>query len=797
MSRQKRKGTLAIVVLVGCALGFVLLLPPQRATTTSQQGYWYARILDGSALAQWRLTALAYAPDRDRFYAVAEGSHDRPELSIIALSTQLDPLQTWPISGASLDSPLALYNPVDRRIYLLDGSSGLLYSLAPGQTSLRPEGELQAGIQAAAFDDRGALQVLDSSNRRLSTFTLATGSDENATLSATATDALQDGAADAMGQDISAGSLFSLEGFAVQIVDAAGHISGSQPVRHLSQILGDEAQLRSAVAAPSLDSTDDPAAMSLFTAGAGRLIEISYHEAPALTPLLDVVAPLVTSTDTWLWVPPSPDPAGIAYMPDSGQLLISDSEVDEMVLYVDVNLYLSNTGGDLQGTDDTTAFSREPTGITINPENGHLFISDDDEHNFYELSALPDSGSNTVLHVVNIQPQGNDDAEGIAYDPLGEDLFVVDGIDSEIYRYDPGADGEFGTGDDAVTHFDVGALGLTDPEGVAYDAETDHLLVLDSDDGQVAEITKTGEWLRDIQLQAAAMHKPADLAIAPPSGDATMRTLYVVDREIDNDFEPVENDGMLFEFQVVSYLDDPPPTATNTPTPTDTPTATNTPPLPTATSTQTPTATPMATSTATPTATVTPVPPTATPGNSPTPTNTPVGPTATPPVQTTTPTFTPRPTATPTPEGTVSATPTATATAASGARYRLHFPVVAFQQFNALGENNDTCLQAYPLLTNTTYHFLPEDTNDWYGFVLTEGAEVTIRLANFTPLLGQIAAYRGPSCGEAQFLGNNGSISVEKTLQLGAQPAGAFYVYVSNDGPFNNVSLYSIIVETR
>ena len=48
---------------------------------------------------------------------------------------------------------------------------------------------------------------------------------------------------------------------------------------------------------------------------------------------------LVQTIDTSAYVPSSPDPAGIAYLPSRDELLVSDSEVDEMPLFAGFNLF--------------------------------------------------------------------------------------------------------------------------------------------------------------------------------------------------------------------------------------------------------------------------------------------------------------------------------------------------------------------------------------------------------------------------------------------------------------------------
>ena len=62
--------------------------------------------------------------------------------------------------------------------------------------------------------------------------------------------------------------------------------------------------------------------------------------------------------------PPAPDTSGIAYVPEAGELIVSDSEVEEMPIYQGANLFESTRTGALVGTGTTTTFSNEPTGLS-------------------------------------------------------------------------------------------------------------------------------------------------------------------------------------------------------------------------------------------------------------------------------------------------------------------------------------------------------------------------------------------------------------------------------------------------
>src|SRR5690606_6167013 len=84
------------------------------------------------------------------------------------------------------------------------------------------------------------------------------------------------------------------------------------------------------VFAPSADTTDAADEQSLYLVdradvpGSTRLVEATL--AP-LVVTVDTSSTLVATRDLSALTPPSPDPAGIAYLPGEDRLVVSDSEV--------------------------------------------------------------------------------------------------------------------------------------------------------------------------------------------------------------------------------------------------------------------------------------------------------------------------------------------------------------------------------------------------------------------------------------------------------------------------------------
>ncbi len=103
-------------------------------------------------------------------------------------------------------------------------------------------------------------------------------------------------------------------------------------------------------------------------------------------------------------------------------------------------------------------------------------------------------------------------------------------------------------GDDVVTSFSIGTLSNGDP-CVEYDPVHDLLYVVKSRT-QVVMMSTTGQQLGTLDISAANARKVAGLALAPSSDDANQMSLYIVDRGVDNDSNPNENDGKLYEFRL-------------------------------------------------------------------------------------------------------------------------------------------------------------------------------------------------------------------------------------------------------
>ena len=314
--------------------------------------------------------------------------------------------------------------------------------------------------------------------------------------------------------------------------------------------------VRGVVIAPSNDPTDSRAELSVYVLdnGApgnfGEVVEATF--ATDLELVAAVTPSSIRTVQTSAYNPASPDPSGLAYLPGRDQLFISDGEVDEMTIFRNVNLYATTRTGALQNTGVSQPWSDEPVGVGYNPTNDHLFVSDDDEKEVAEITAGNDNRfgtSDDTVREFNVRTLGGvQDPEGVDYEVASNALWFAGGEAADVHRVRAGNDGRLGTSDDVWTHWDAGVFGAQDPEGMAFDQVRGTALLLDDSSETIYELDRnSGALINTIDVSGANMTAAAGLAVAPASNGSGQRTYYVVARGQDNDSNPNENDGRLYE----------------------------------------------------------------------------------------------------------------------------------------------------------------------------------------------------------------------------------------------------------
>jgi hypothetical protein len=107
-------------------------------------------------------------------------------------------------------------------------------------------------------------------------------------------------------------------------------------------------------------------------------------------------------------------------------------------------------------------------------------------------------------------------------------------------------------GDDQVTHFDTRSLGVIDPEGITINPNNGYLYLVGDDANMLAMLTTEGILIQMIDISAANAQVPAGLSWAPGSLNPAVMDIYITDRGVDNNEDPNENDGKVYELSITS-----------------------------------------------------------------------------------------------------------------------------------------------------------------------------------------------------------------------------------------------------
>lgn len=541
--------------------------------------------MDGSALAD--PVGLAYSPHAAAFYLVErDATASDPAATTISIITAYgERLGSLTLAIPPSPSLRLTYDSRWRRLLLWDASRHALISVAARSdgtldpatlTHVRADHWGAHRVQGIAFDAaHDHLYLLDGVGPRLLRVVPADdGNWAEATVTPLTLSLTQPRG---LAYDPTNGHLHVMAAKTLYALTPHGELVAERDLAAPGEVAG-------LVFAPSADRTDDPHQNHLYLVGSARAADATWGShfvefSLADPPHAQVAAPnsvqlidLVQTIEASQWAPPSPDPSGIAYLPHANVLAVADGEVNEtvtitqanqvtdMTLYAGVNVWHITPDGSIVDTWNTLTFSDEPTSLTVNPANQHLFIGDDTGiRGIYEVDPGPDgvygSGDDTVTFFDTSYFDATD-PEGVVYAADLDLLFIIDGVNREVYRLSPGPNGLFDgvppTGDDDVTHFDTLDFGLDDPEGITYNPANGHLYGVGRPASAVFEFTIDGVLVQTIDIAHLNARGLGDLAFAPGSQNPSAMSLYIAARGLDNDFLPdrIPNDGKLYEISL-------------------------------------------------------------------------------------------------------------------------------------------------------------------------------------------------------------------------------------------------------
>jgi hypothetical protein len=254
---------------------------------------------------------------------------------------------------------------------------------------------------------------------------------------------------------------------------------------------------------------------------------------------------------------PAIDPAGIVYHESTDTLFIADSEINEVAAafnVVQANIFSTPlTGSSTLNQWDTTqntgaepVANREPTGITYCPGDGHFYVSNDDADHIYRYAF--DGSTLTAVDAVSTSGVASD-PEGVTCDPATGLIYVIGGIEVSVlvYSYSGGFVLE-NVIDLPTTAGDPNGF-PNDAEGIAFDPGSNHLFIVAAKDDRIYEYDTAGVFIKsfDISTFSPNPRSAQGLTIGPSSSDPQQTSFYISDAMWDNDSDPNERDGRIYE----------------------------------------------------------------------------------------------------------------------------------------------------------------------------------------------------------------------------------------------------------
>ncbi len=185
---------------------------------------------------------------------------------------------------------------------------------------------------------------------------------------------------------------------------------------------------------------------------------------------------------------------------------------------------------------------RDITTVSAVLENPLNIVSDNTNHRLLalqsssgQLLAVKENPGGRLAPVVvgsqNGAPLDVGDPKGMALDETSGALFILDAAGPQILRLKLGSGASFSTGESSV--IDLRSAGLAAPRGIAFDATTGHLHVLDLSNQHLYELTQGGQVVSTRDLAPFGLQSPQAMVFAPSSDQTdnpAQLNLFVADQ---------------------------------------------------------------------------------------------------------------------------------------------------------------------------------------------------------------------------------------------------------------------------
>ncbi|HEX6268593.1 MAG TPA: hypothetical protein VFZ43_00020 [Anaerolineales bacterium] len=209
------------------------------------------------------------------------------------------------------------------------------------------------------------------------------------------------------------------------------------------------------------------------------------------------------------------NPAGMAFSARANAFQV----LDRQDASADTHLVKLTPFADRAGSARLAAVIRNPINLAFDNGVGRLLILHSSDNQLLEVGE--DANGNldpSTLTRHNIQGFDLQDPQGMAFDAASGVLYILDAAGLRIVRVQPGTDGSFEGA--AVSTIDLGSSGVVSPRGLALDPSTGNLHVIVPAEQKLIELSQSGELVATRDLSEFGLKNPQGMVFAP-SGDQT------------------------------------------------------------------------------------------------------------------------------------------------------------------------------------------------------------------------------------------------------------------------------------
>ena len=178
-----------------------------------------------------------------------------------------------------------------------------------------------------------------------------------------------------------------------------------------------------------------------------------------------------------------------------------------------------------------SAIVEDPLNMVFDNANRRLLAFQPSSGQLLEIKENPGGRLAPAVGPQNAARLDVRDPKGMALDETSGTLFILDATGPQILRLELGSGASFSTGEWSV--IDLRSAGLVVPRGIAFDATTGHLHVLDLHNQQLYELTQGGEVVATRDLAPFGLQSPQALVFAPSTDqtdDPAQLNLFLADQ---------------------------------------------------------------------------------------------------------------------------------------------------------------------------------------------------------------------------------------------------------------------------